>query len=236
MTGAQAQAEAFDGHVERARELYRATIETARRQGFPHVAQGYAAQAAWTEVLYGNDRRAGQEARAILAGDLTDAVRLRAAAALALAGAPDEAERAVAQAKEAGLQVGEVYVPIALASVRLARRQPAAAVTALRDAEPYELGNVAALVPVYLRGRAHLQLGDGPAAAAQFQRVLDHRGADPFSPLVALSRLELAHALAVAGRRERSREAYDAFLEAWKDADADLPVLERARAERSRLR
>jgi hypothetical protein len=222
--------------VERARELYRETVEMAGRQGFAQVAQGYASQAAWTEALYGHAGPAARHAREVLSGALTDPVRLRTAATLAVAGAPDEAERAVAGASETGLLVRKVYVPVAVASVQLARRQPAAALSTLKDAEPFELGNVAVLAPVFLRGRAHLQLGDAPAAAAQFRAVLDHRGVDPFSPLVALARLELARALARAGDREGSREAYDAFLTAWAGADAGLPVLRQARAERARLR
>jgi hypothetical protein len=59
---------------------------------------------------------------------------------------------------------------------------------------------------------------------------------DPFSPLGALARLELARALALAGERDRAREAYDEFLRAWAEADPDLPVLRQARVERLRLR
>jgi serine/threonine protein kinase/tetratricopeptide (TPR) repeat protein len=236
LVGARAQAVAFGGQLERARGLYRETVEMAGRQGFPQVAGGYASQAAWTEALYGDLDPAARHAREVLGGEVTDPVRLRAAATLAVAGGPDEAERAVAQAKETGLLVRKVYVPVAVASVQLARRQPAAALATLKEAEPFELGNVAALAPVFLRGRAHLLLGDGAAAAAQFEAVIAHRGVDPFSPLVALARLELARALGRAGVRGRSREAYDAFLQAWSDADPGLPVLRQARSERSRLR
>jgi outer membrane protein assembly factor BamD (BamD/ComL family) len=92
------------------------------------------------------------------------------------------------------------------------------------------------MAPAFLRGRAHLQQGNGTAAATQFQIVLDHRGVDPFSPLVALARLELARALSQTGERDRSRAAYGEFLDAWAGADTNLPVLHGARAERMRLR
>jgi serine/threonine protein kinase/Flp pilus assembly protein TadD len=236
LIGAQAQAVAFDGRWQRARGLYASTVEMARRQGFAHVARGYAAVAAFTAALYGDHRRAAREAREILQADLTDAVRLRVAATLALAGAPDEAERLLQPSKDAGLLVRDVYVPIASAAVELARHRPAAALSTLKAAEPYELGGVAALAPVFLGGLAHLQQGDGRRAAARFQVLVDRRGVDPFSPLVALAPLQRARALAVAGDRARSREAYDAFLAAWAAADPDLPVLLQARAERSRLR
>ena len=42
----------------RARALYQRTVELARRQSLGQVALGYAAQAAWTEAVYGNRREA----------------------------------------------------------------------------------------------------------------------------------------------------------------------------------
>ena len=64
-------------------------------------------------------------------------------------------------------------------------------------ASDYELGTVATLVPVYVRGLAYLGLGDGRNAHEQFQRILNHRGTDPFSPVCALAQLGLARALAL---------------------------------------
>jgi tetratricopeptide (TPR) repeat protein len=237
LVGAQAQAVAFGGQMSGARSLYVRTADMARRQGLHHVALGYAAQAAWTEALYGFREEAVDQARTILRDEPTAAPRLRAAAALALAGSPDEAERAIrSAAKTTDTLVNLVYVPVAEAAVHLARRRPTQAIAALRDAEPYELGAVAALAPPFLRGRAFLQAGDGAAAVKEFQVVLDHRGVDPFSPLYALARLELARALAATGDKAGSRTALDEFLHGWAGADAELPVLEAARAERMRLR
>ena len=96
LIGAEAQAVAFSGQLARARPLYEKTTEMARRQGLVQVGLGYAAQAAWTEALYGNREAAAQQARAVLRADPSAAPRLRAVAALALAGAPDEAEPAIA--------------------------------------------------------------------------------------------------------------------------------------------
>jgi len=239
LVGAQAQAVAFEGQMSTARALYRRTTDMAQHQGFPHVALGYAAQVVWTEALYGNGRLAVRQAREVLRGDPTAAPRLRAAAALALAGAPDEAERVIAASRDAETSdtfVKMVYVPVAEAAVHLARHQPAQVIEALEDAVAYELGSVAALAPVFLRGQALLQQGDGGAAAKEFRTLLDHRGVDPFSPLYALAGLELARALALTGDTAKSRTAYDEFLAAWADADQDLPILLAARAERMRLR
>jgi hypothetical protein len=129
-----------------------------------------------------------------------------------------------------------VHVPVAEAAVHLARREPAAALLALQPAAPYELGNVAQLAPLFLRGRARLQQADAGGASEAFQAVIEHRGVDPFSPLSALALVELARARGRAGDAAGSRADYDRFLELWAGADAELPVLAAARRERAALR
>ncbi|MFN0120210.1 MAG: hypothetical protein ACKV2V_06885, partial [Blastocatellia bacterium] len=69
-----------------------------------------------------------------------------------------------------------------------------------------------------------LQLKQTTEAAAEFQKILDHRGYAPLSPLYPLAQLGLA-------RATQSRKAYDEFFAAWKEADADLPLLRAARNE-----
>ena len=236
--GAQAQALAYLGQMTRARALYQRTLELARRQALAQVALGYAAQAAWTEAVYGNDREALVQARDVLGRDPSAAPRLRAAAALALAGAPDEAERVVAAAKrdEAGdMLVTLVHVPVAEAAVHMARREHARAIAALASAQPYELGNVAQLAPLFLRGRARLAGGDAAGAIRELEALLEHRGVDPFSGLHPLARLELARARARAGDSAGSRADYDRFLELWVEADRQLAPLVAAVRERAAL-
>jgi len=236
--GAQAQALAYLGQMTRARALYQRTLELARRQALAQVALGYAAQAAWTEAVYGNDREALVQARDVLGRDPSAAPRLRAAAALALAGAPDEAERVVAAAKrdEAGdMLVTLVHVPVAEAAVHMARREHARAIAALASAQPYELGNVAQLAPLFLRGRARLAGGDAAGAIRELEALLEHRGVDPFSGLHPLARLELARARARAGDTAGSRADYDRFLELWVEADRQLAPLVAAVRERAAL-
>ncbi len=239
LIGAQAQAVAFLGQLSRARPLYEKAAELARAQGLLQVGLGYAAQAAWTEALYGNRALAVKQSRAVLDADPSAAPRLRAAAALALSGDPAGAERAIAAVKASeadDLFVSRVHVPVAKAAVHLARGEPARALEALQLAQPYELGSIAVLAPVFLRGLALLQHGAAAAAREQFQQVLDHRGVDPFSPLEALAGLQLARARAQTGDAAGGRAAYDAFLAGWAEADAELPVLVSARAERLAMR
>jgi hypothetical protein len=45
----------------------------------------------------------------------------------------------------------------------------------------------------------------------------------------------MARGFAIAGQREKSKEDYRQFLELWKDADPEIPILKQAETEYSRL-
>jgi tetratricopeptide (TPR) repeat protein len=234
MTGAQAQVAAFRGRVAEARRLYAETIKAATDRGFPQVATGYGAQAAMTEAVYGYKREAIASARDVLRLATAYEPQLKAATALALAGAPDEAEavmRRLRGVRPDDTLLQAVYLPIAEAAVLLARGRCDAAIDQLRRGSQYELGTVAALAPVYLRAEARLCSGAAPQAADEFRAVVEHRGADPFSPFVPLASLGAARAFARAGAHDDSRKAYEELLRTWAAADTDLPVLREAREE-----
>jgi tetratricopeptide (TPR) repeat protein len=234
LTGAEAQVAAFKGRLSRARDLYDRTEAMARSHELPQVAAGYDAQAIWTELLYGNVARAAADARALVAAKPTHVPLLRAAAALALAGDAAEAERIVTASKARGstdTMLASVYAPMADSAIELARHNPQRAIEKLQPTEPYELGFVAALVPLHLRGRALLDLGRGADAAAEFRRILAHRGTEPFSPVYALARVGLARALRLSGDTAGGRAAYAEFLADWADADTDIPVLKEVKRE-----
>lgn len=118
------------------------------------------------------------------------------------------------------------------------KNQPAEAVRLLAVAEPYELGGFPQglnLYPAYIRGQAYLQAHDGVKAAAEFQKILDHRGLNCVGALYSLSQLELARALAMQGDNTKAKTAYQDFFSMWKDADPDVPLLKPAKAEYARL-
>jgi uncharacterized alpha-E superfamily protein len=83
----------------------------------------------------------------------------------------------------------------------------------------------------YVRGLAYMAAHAPELGVVEFQKVIDHVGVDPVSPLYAMSYLGVARANAAMGRREESRKAYDVLLGLWKDADHDAPVVRAARAE-----
>jgi hypothetical protein len=88
---------------------------------------------------------------------------------------------------------------------------------------------------MYVRGLAYLQLRDGVKAAAEFQRILDHPGVNPLSPLLPLSQLNLARAYAVQSDSAKAHTNYQDFLAYWKDADPDIPALVAAKSEYAKL-
>ena len=90
---------------------------------------------------------------------------------------------------------------------------------------------MAALLPVYIRAEARLRANEPEEALREFQSIITHRGADPFSPVVALAHLGVARAHAKAGALEESRASYETLLGIWSGADADLPILKQVRSE-----
>ena len=87
------------------------------------------------------------------------------------------------------------------------------------------------LRPAYVRGQAYLATRQGPEAATEFQKILDHRGIAVGDPIGALAHLQLGRAYALAGDQIKAKTAYQDLLNLWKDADPDIPVLEQAKTE-----
>ena len=153
------------------------------------------------------------------------------------------------------------YMPALRALLALNHGEPAKAIELLQVAAPYELGaprcaihgNFGALYPIYVRGEAYLAAHQGAEAAAEFQKILDHRGIVVSDPIGALAHLQLGRAFAVEAGLSRHGEngdvkpllrpdalakaktAYQDFLTLWKDADPDIPILRQAKAEYARL-
>ena len=92
------------------------------------------------------------------------------------------------------------------------------------------------MYPVYVRGEAYLAAHQGSEAAAEFQKILDHRGIVLNEPIGALAHLGLARAYVLQGDAMKARPAYQDFLTLWKDADPDIPILIAAKAEYAKLK
>jgi eukaryotic-like serine/threonine-protein kinase len=126
----------------------------------------------------------------------------------------------------------DLYSPMARATLAASHGSSADEITNLMEPVlPYELGGVADLLPIYVRGNSYLQIRSGTEAEQQFQKILDHHSVDAVSTLYPLSQLGVARSYALQGRKGDSRRAYEAFFALWKDADRDLPIWVRAQKE-----
>ena len=91
------------------------------------------------------------------------------------------------------------------------------------------------LYSIYVRGEAYLGAHQGKEAAAEFQKILDHRGIVLNGLIGALAHLQIGRAYAMQGDTAKARAAYQDFLTLWKDADPDIPILIAAKAEYRKL-
>lgn len=130
--------------------------------------------------------------------------------------------------------LNNVLLPLVHARIELHRGNPAQGIQLLETARPYE--GYALFQIAYLRGRSYLNQRRGANAAAEFQRILDHRGWQPTSPLYALAHVGLARTAALNDDTTKARKAYQDFFALWKDADPDIPVLQEARREYEKLK
>jgi hypothetical protein len=153
-----------------------------------------------------------------------------------------QVEKLVAETSKL-LPNGTVWNGVQLPEVRAAiqlPRDPAKAVELLASASPYERAYPE--VP-YLRGSAYLKLHKGAEAAAEFQKIVDHKGASwgatwlypNWGLYYSISYLGLARGSALSGDTAKARKAFQDFFALWKEADADLPLLADAQKDYAKL-
>ena len=239
----QADTEGWYGKLKNAHELTGRAMDSARHNDAKESAAAYQAAAAVREVGSGNREQARAEANAAVKLAPNRYVRAMAALALARAGDTAGAEKLAAELDKTSpldTLVQRYWLPTIRAGVALERKDPNRAIELLKVASTIELSEptnfTIFLCPVYLRGEAYLMLHDGNAAAAEFQKFIDHRGVVMNFPWGALARLGLARAYALQGDTAKARAAYQDFLTLWKDADPDVPILKEAKAEYAKLK
>jgi serine/threonine protein kinase/tetratricopeptide (TPR) repeat protein len=246
--------EAYSGHLGKARELTKGAVDSAVRADNKEIGAIWQANAALQQAAYGNTTESRQSAaEALKLAPTSRSVESEAALAFAMAGGTARAE---SLAQDLGkrfpldTQMQSLWLPAIQAQLALDRRNPAPALSALQAASPIELGNIpfastSCLYHVYVRGESYLAAGQGSAAAAEFQKILDHSGIVWNCWTGALAHLGVARANALEARtsqgadadaaRVRALAAYKDFLTLWKDADPDIPILKQAKAEYAKL-
>ncbi len=241
----EADTAAYSGRLREAEELTSRAMESAEQAGEKEKAASFSSTSGLREALLGNAEEARRRAR--LAMEHSDGIDVQYGAALALAYAGDTGR---AKDLTEGLDkrfpeatiVQFNYLPTLRARLAVNRGDASDALETLRAAVPYELGRTTfsnyswnGLYPVYVRGEAYLAAHQGRLAAAEFQKILDHRGIVWNAPIGALAHLQLGRAYAMAGDTDKARAAYLDFLTLWKDADPDIPILKQAKAEYAKL-
>jgi eukaryotic-like serine/threonine-protein kinase len=245
LLGQEADTRAYFGRLKESRDFSRRAVASAQQAEETEVAARDETVAALREAVFGNFMEARQ--RAAKAQDLSKDRDVEYGSAVALAKAGDAARSRnladdLAKRFPEDTIVNFAYLPTLRALLALDHGQPSTAVDLLELAVPYELGDphrrfasIGVLYPVYVRGEAYLAEQKGPDAAAEFRKIIDHRGVVVNNPIGALAYLQLGRARALSGDKNKARSAYQQFLTLWKDADPDLPVLKQAKAEYASL-
>jgi tetratricopeptide (TPR) repeat protein/predicted Ser/Thr protein kinase len=245
LLGMEADTAAYFGQLSNAREFSRRAMDSAERAQEKEPAATYSALSGLREALFGNAEEARR--RAAMAMERSAGRDVQYGAALAFAYAGEDA-RAQALTGDLGKRFPEDtsvqsnFLSTLRAKLAVSRGNASEAIESLRAATPYELGQTTssvygwtALYPVFVRGEAYLAAHQGVEAAAEFQKILDHRGVVLNGPIGALAHLGLARAYALQADAAKARAAYQDFFTLWKDADPDIPVLKQAKAEYAKL-
>ena len=247
--------EAYSGHLHKAQLLTKQSVDSAVRADNKETGAIWLENAALREAAFGNLTQAKRSAaNGLKLVPNSQDVEAEATLSFAMAGDTTRAEALAEDLNKRSpvdTQMQFVWLPAIQAQLALDRKNPTAALTTLQAATSLELGqiefvlNISCLYPTYIRGKAYLEAGQGNAAAAEFQKILDHSGIVQNCWTGALAHLGVARANALQSRtsqgadadlaRVRALAAYKDFLTLWKDADPDIPILKEAKAEYAKL-
>ena len=247
--------EAYAGLLDKARELTKRAVDSAIRSDSKESGAIFESIAAQREAAYGRAAEARQSAAdALKLAPTSQGVQVETALAFAMAEDTARAEslsQDLAKRYPLDTQVQSLWLPTIKAQIALDRKQPAAALNLLQATSSIEFGevafvlNISCLYPTYVRGEAYLAAGQDTAAAAEFQKILDHSGIVWNCWTGALAHLGVARANALQSRtsrgadadatRVRALAAYRDFFTLWKDADPDIPILKQAKMEYAKL-
>jgi len=224
--------------MHKAEELTQRSVQVTDRLGFKETTADTEAGFAVTEAEVGNFSKARELVASSSALSQGRSNMLSVAIALGMTGDIARAERIV---DDLGRRfpddtlLHQMNIPVVQALVAMNHKTPDKAIDALQASVPYEFGSVPGLFPIYIRGESYLLAKRGAEAAAEFQKMVDHRGIAPTVPEHSLAKLFLGRAYVMTGDTAKARGAYQDFFALWKDADPDVPILKEARAEYAKL-
>jgi DNA-binding winged helix-turn-helix (wHTH) protein/tetratricopeptide (TPR) repeat protein len=223
------------GRIKESERLYTRLADHARSMGVPGYAAVILAAEAEFDIEMGLPAQALVHARS--AAEFGNNEQVLESLALVHARVADAAAvRALTDQINSRFPLSTYNISVFAPTIRTALAMagplsPAQVDDWMRPAIPYEAGRQAVLTPIYIRAQAYLKVHANDAAEREFRKLIDHRGADPASPLFPLAYLGLAESLVAQGRAVEAANAYEFVLAFWKGADPDLPVLLQAQRE-----
>ena len=231
------------GRLKTSAEISERVSGLAAKYGLSEMATHAVSREALTEAEYGLADSARQKGSVVLKHPTNAFIQGELALTYAFLGDETESKKLIGQlAKQypSDTVLQFMDVPSARALNLLHEKKAEEAIAALEPSRKYDLGDPASgrsltYATMYVRGLAYLQLRDGVKAAAEFQRILDNPGLNPFSALVPLAQLNLGHAYVLQNDSGKARTAYQNFFAMWKDADPDIPIMKQAKAEYAKL-
>jgi tetratricopeptide (TPR) repeat protein len=252
----ESDTQAYTGHDAKARELTKQAADSAVRDDAKELGAVWLENRAIGEAAFGDLSAAKQTASDGLKL-YPDSQGVQAEAALAIAMSGD-AGRATSIAQDLNKrypldsQLQTLWLPAIRAQVALDGKNASQALKEFPAPSPMDFGgigflaNLSCLYPIYIRGEANLAAGQGAAAAADFQKIIDHSGVVWNCWTGALAHLGVARANALTAKtaqgadadaaRVRALAAYKDFLDLWKDADPNIPILAAAKSEYEKLK
>ena len=255
----EADAEAFAGHLARAREFTRQAVDSGVRADNKEQAAAWQLNSAWREALFGDVKDAHEQTLHAL--EIAPDSREEGAVAAVLLARTGDVAKAEAIAKDLEQRypvhavVQSYWLPCIHAQISLARKDPETALQLLEKARAYDplLPQVAFYSPmlsVVLRAEAYMAIGKPDAAAKEWTEILSYPGITQLSATAPIAKLQLARAFALQARANHSpdhasdgssalaqaRTAYGDFLSLWKDADPDVRILKEAQNEVAALK
>lgn len=241
MVQLEAETAATSGRFREASKLFDHAREIALQWKERESSTSIESDEALNLALAGNVREAERLAASAIEKPTGRTVLFGAALTLAIAGADKRAESLASDLEKSNPDdtlVRFLFIPTIRAQIALDRHDPAKAVDLLQAAVPYEQSPVewGFLGPNWIRGEAYLMLHNPAEAQKDFLKIIEHRGMTSTSQMSSLAHLQLGKAYALSGDKGKAKAEYQKFLELWKAADPDVPILREAKIEYLKLK
>ena len=245
LLAAQSDTEAYFGRLQKARVYSRRAVESAKKAELPESAGVWEVEAGMREAMFGYPEEARKHAEAALQL-VPDSKDVRALAALVYArlGEDRKAQKIMDDLRAlyvSNMVIQKAWMPVVQAQMKLRKKQYGDAINSLESALPYEKGQLtgnlsdSCMIPAFLRGEAQLGAGNAQQALAEFRKFSTDAGIVGSCWSAPLAKLGVARAEGKSGSTSQAKAAYAKFLDLWKGADTDLPLLKQAQAEAAKF-